>query len=130
MKKQHEYILQSQLCQYLEMQYPSVLFLSDTIAALKLTGPQQIRNQKVQKRGFKCPDLIILEPKGIYSGLLIELKIETPFKKDGMIKASQNDHLKLQYESIITLNKKGYLSMFCWSFDQAKKEIDKYLKSK
>lgn len=130
MKQQKEYQLQSQLCQYLEMQYPAILFLSDTIAVLKLTGPQQIRNMRVQKKGFHCPDLLILEPRGIYSGLFIELKIETPYKKDGMIKASQNDHLKLQQESIMTLNKKGYLSMFCWSFDQAKKEIDKYLKTK
>jgi len=130
MKKQPEFILQSQICQYLEMQYPQVLFLSDTIAAFRLTGPQQMRNMRVQKRGFHCPDLIILEPKGIYSGLLIELKIETPFRKDGMIKASQKDHLKNQYASIMTLNKKGYYSLFCWSFDQAKKEIDKYLKTK
>ena len=123
-----EFELQKQICNYLEMQYPKVIFLSDTIASCKLTLMQAVRNKKIQKNGFKIPDLLILEPKGNYSGLFIELKNETPFKKDGEIKASQKDHLKNQAISINLLNSKGYYSCFSWGFEMTKKIIDEYLK--
>ena len=123
-----EFELQKQICNYLEMQYPKVIFLSDTIASCKLTLMQAVRNKKIQKNGFKIPDLLILEPKGNYSGLFIELKNETPFKKDGEIKASQKDHLKNQAISINLLNGKGYYSCFSWGFEMTKKIIDEYLK--
>jgi hypothetical protein len=104
------------------------LFLSDSIAAVKLTMPQASRNKKVQKQGFKCPDLIILEPRGGYFGLFIELKVETPYKLNGEIKASKDDHLKLQAETIGRLNELGYKAFFAWSFDMAKQIIDDYMK--
>ena len=127
MKHQPEFILQCQVCEYLRIAYPATLFLSDTIAAVKLTIPQAARNKKVQKQGFKCPDLIILEPKGKYHGLFIELKTETPYKLNGEIKASKDDHLKKQAETIERLNKLGYRALFLWDFDTIKKEIDSYL---
>ena len=80
MKQQPEFILQKQICQYLQLQYPSVLFVS-TGSSFKLTMPQAIRNKSIQKDGFHCPDLIILEPKRDFAGLFLELKVETPFKK-------------------------------------------------
>lgn len=123
--KHTEFHLQKAVCQYLNYQYPDVLFLSNTVANLKLTIPQQARNKAIQKSGFKIPDLIILEPKGEYSGLFIELKIETPFKKNGEIKS--NEHLKGQLETIQKLNDKRYKALFVWSFEQAKNEIDNYL---
>jgi hypothetical protein len=101
--------------------------MSDTIANLKLTKTQAIRNKKIQKNGFKCPDILILEPRNNFSGLFIELKLETPFKKDGGIKASTNDHLKGQLETIEKLNAKGYKASFSWSFDMTKEIIDNYL---
>lgn len=110
------------------MQYPEVSFLSDTVASVKLTQMQASRNKAIQKNGFKCPDLLILEPRGRFCGLFIELKTETPFKKDGNIKASQNDHLKLQLQALIDLNEKGYHTSFAWSFEMAKNIIDEYLK--
>jgi hypothetical protein len=89
---------------------------------------QAIRNKKIQKVGFKTPDLLILEPRNGYSGLFIELKIDTPFKKDGTIKASTNNHLKGQFESIELLKKKGYKACFAVGFDETKEIIDDYLK--
>ena len=59
--------------------------------------------------------------------MVIELKLETPFKKDGTIKASANDHLKGQLETIEKLNAKGYKSCFSWNFDMTKEIIDNYL---
>jgi hypothetical protein len=128
MKKQPEYELQSAICRYLSYQYGEILFLSDTIASLKLTPSQANRNKKIQKFGFSCPDLLILEPRNGYSGLFIELKVETPFKKNGEIKASKDDHLKNQLEAINKLKEKGYMAIFSWDFDMTKDIIDNYLK--
>ena len=128
MKKQPEYLLQCQICKYLEIQHPKVLFMSDTIASLRLTIPQQIRNKKIQKRDFKTPDLLIFEPKGKYHGLFIELKNESPFKKDGTIKASQNDHLLLQQKTLNKLMVKGYIACFSWTFENTIALINNYLK--
>jgi|LakMenE01Jun11ns_1017448.scaffolds.fasta_scaffold9708738_3 hypothetical protein len=129
MKHQPEFILQCQVCEYLRTAWPKVLFLSDSIAAVKLTMPQAARNKKVQKQGFKCPDLIILEPRGGYFGLFIELKVESPYKLNGEIKASKDDHLKLQQETLARLNDLGYKAFFAWSFDHAKQIIDNYMKN-
>lgn len=126
--KHEEFDLQVAISRYLSYQYPDVLFISDTIANLKLTPMQAGRNKKIQKSGFKTPDLLILEPRYGSSGLFIELKLETPFKKDGSIKASANDHLKGQMESIELLNAKKYKSCFSWGFEMTKNIIDEYLK--
>jgi hypothetical protein len=126
--KHLEYDLQVAVCRYLSYQYPDVEYMSDTIANLKLTQTQASRNKKFQKNGFKCPDILILEPRNNFSGLFIELKLETPFKKDGQIKASANDHLKGQLETIEKLNAKGYKAYFSWGFDMTKEIIDNYLK--
>ena len=125
-KKQPEYHLQCQVCNYLEWQYPNVLFMTDTIAAVKLTLPQQVRNKKVQKNGFKCPDLTVFHPTGDYAGLFIELKAETPYKKDGTLK--KNEHLEGQAATMRDLESKGYQCHFDWSFEQCKDIIDEYLK--
>lgn len=128
-KKQPEFELQASICRYLSYQYSEILFLSDTIASLKLTPAQANRNKKIQKFGFSCPDLLILEPRNGYIGLFIELKVESPFKKNGEIKASTNDHLKNQLEAINKLNKKNYKALFSWGFDMTKQIIDDYLKA-
>ena len=125
--KHLEYDLQVAVCRYLSYQYPDVEYMSDTIANLKLTQTQASRNKKIQKNGFKCPDILILEPRNNFSGLFIELKLETPFKKDGQIKASTNDHLQGQLETIEKLNTKGYKACFSWGFDMTKEIIDNYL---
>lgn len=125
--KHLEYDLQVAVCRYLSYQYPDVDYMSDTIANLKLSKTQASRNKKIQKNGFKCPDLIIFEPRNNFSGLFIELKLQSPFKKDGQIKASTNDHLKGQLETIEKLKAKGFSAHFSWGFDMTKEIIDNYL---
>ena len=120
-----EFELQKAVCNYLRLQYPKVLFLSDTVASVKLTMPQAARNKAIQKEGIKTPDLIIFQPNELYHGLFIELKIETPFKKDGQLKS--NEHLEGQSKTIVSLNELGYKATFAWSFDQAKQIIDDYI---
>ena len=123
--KHKEYELQKQVCEYLNTQYPDVLYMSDTIASVKLTLPQGARNKAIQKEGFKTPDLIIFEPNRFFHGLFIELKTETPYKKNGEIKS--NDHLKGQESTLKELIQKGYDAGFAWSFEMAKKRIDVYM---
>ena len=127
-KKQPEFELQKAICSYISIAYPNVMFLSDTVASIKLTIPQQARNKAIQKNGFKTPDLLIFEPRNEYCGLFIELKTESPFKRNGVIKASQNDHLLLQSKSLFDLHCKGYYTCFSWTFEMTKKIIDEYLK--
>ena len=127
-KKQPEYDLQVAVCRYLSYQYQEVFFISDTIASLRLTPAQANRNKKIQKLGFSCPDVLILEQRKEYSGLFIEWKIETPFKKNGEIKASKDDHLKNQLQAITKLQEKGYYACFSWGFEMTKEIIDNYLK--
>jgi hypothetical protein len=126
-KQQPEYLMQCLICAYLERQYSKVLFLSDTIASIHLKPQQAVRNKKIQKYDFHTPDLIIFEARNNFHGLFIELKSETPFKKDGNLKASTGDHLLKQAESMKQLIDKGYACYWAWSFDQAKEIIDNYL---
>jgi len=127
--KHHEYILQKAVCKHLEKDYKDVLFLSDTIGNIKLTEAQASRNKLIQKDGFKCPDLLILEPNKFYKGLFIELKIKSPFKKDG-VTLLKNDHLEAQKLSMQQLTAKGYLCFFKWEFDDIKELIKWYMKNR
>lgn len=125
-----EFDLQKQVCAYLRVKYPKVLFLSDTVASVKLTIPQAARNKAIQKEGFKTPDLIIFEPKLHHSCLFLELKTKSPFKKgfEGIeVLKSQNDHLQKQYETLCDLQVLGYYAVFAWSFEMACEIIDTYM---
>jgi hypothetical protein len=124
----YEYILQKAVCKHLEKEYPEVLFLSDTIASLQLTVPQKVRNKAIQKEGFKCPDLLILEPNKFYKGLFIELKIKSPFKKNGELYS--DEHLEGQQKSMNELMSKGYLCFFKWEFDDIKALIKWYMSNR
>ena len=122
--KHTEYELQKQVCNYLNLQYPKVLYMSDTIANLKLTMCQAMRNKAIQKKDFKTPDLIIFEARKGYNGLFIELKTETPFKRGGELKKS--DHLEGQENTMKELREKGYYASFSWGFEMTKEIIDSY----
>lgn len=125
-KKQPEFELQKRVCSYLRAAYPSVLFMSDTIASLKLTRMQAKRNYQIQKRGFKTPDVIVFEPRGSFAGLFIELKVESPYKLNGELKSDQ--HLREQSETIEDLKKRGYHASFQWEWENIIKLINWYLK--
>ena len=123
--KHPEFQLQSQVCNWLKIQYPKVLFASDTIASIKLTPQQQLRNKKIQNSDFKLPDLLIFEPKGNFSGLFIELKVKSPFKKNGEI--LKDEHLEGQLKTINDLKSKGYYACFSWSFEMTISIINQYM---
>lgn len=125
MKQQPEFDLQKRVCSYLRVAHPDVLFMSDTIASLKLTKQQAVRNSQIQKPGFKTPDVIVFEPRGKFTGLFMELKVVTPFKLNGELKADK--HLQEQAKSINKLIKRGYHASFQWNFNAIVKLINWYL---
>jgi hypothetical protein len=125
MKNQPEFQLQKQVCNYLNLKYKDVLFLSDTIAFLHLTIPQRVRNSTIQKRGFHCPDIIIFKPNSKFNGLFLELKAKSPFKKDGCLLKSE--HLANQQQTIDQLNEMNYFATFAVGFEETKTFIDWYM---
>lgn len=126
-KQQLEYQLQVRVANFLNEAYPNLLFMSDTIAAAKLTHQQAQRNKAIQKDDFHCPDLIIFEKKGNFGGLFIELKKDSPYKKDKTLYA--NEHLEDQQRTINDLRAKGYFACFGYEYSQICAIINDYLKT-
>jgi len=122
MAKKEESI-QLAVCKYIKLQYPDVIFTSES-SGIRLTIGQAVKAKKMRSN-HKLPDLWILEPKGMICGLLIELKVGNPYKMNGQPKTP---HFAHQLETIELLKKKGYSAIVCSSFDEAKKSIDNYLK--
>lgn len=123
MKNNKEYDLSWQIAAYLRVQYPKVIYHFD-YAGLNLSKAQAGKMKAIQgRRGF--PDLMILEPKGLYHGLFIELKAASIFKQDGEIK--KDAHLYEQRQMLHDLSSKGYYCMFGIGFDNCKAIIDNYM---
>lgn len=111
----------------MRLQYPQYIYHYD-LAGLNLSKSQSGRMKAIQgMRGF--PDFFLAHSTDEYSGLFLEIKAETPYLKDGKTLKS-NDHLREQQNMINTLNFNGYLAKFVTGFDETKKEIDNYIKSK
>ena len=125
-KKQPEFELQKAVCRWLSFQFPKVLYLSDTVASVKLTIPQQNRNKLIQKNDFHPPDLLILEPNKEYKGLFIELKVKSIYKKDG-VTLLKSEHLENQQKTINELKAKGYYACFSWSLEMTLQKINSYM---
>ena len=137
-----EHELYKIIAQYLQVQYPDVIYRFDLAADLKLTAGQAVKHKMLHpNRGY--PDLFIAEPKirqyrdsegmikltqtKFYSGLYIELKKEgTRLKKKNGEWAS--DHIKEQAEMLERLEFRGYKAVFCCGFDETKQVLDNYLK--
>jgi len=115
--------LHKSICIYIKTFYPKVLFNSD-LSGLRMTYGQA-KDVKHLRSSNGFPDLVIYEPKNNYAGLFIELKIETPYKKNGNLKS--NTHLQEQAEMLSELEKRGFKAVFGWSFDMVKDIIDNYL---
>lgn len=124
MKVNKEYQLQKMCLSYLKLQYPNVVFMSTGIG-IGLTIPQAIRNKAIQKPNFACPDIAIYQPNFYHHGLFIELKVKSPFKKNGELLKS--DHLEGQQRTIDELNKLGYFATFAVGFDEFKRIVDSYM---
>lgn len=126
MKKEES--IHKAICDYLKVQYPNVYFTSESSGVRVPIGLAV--KMKSQRSKHKQLDLIILEPKGVYHGLVMELKKDANeiLTKSGKYRV--NDHVKEQLESIELLRSKGYLALFGCGFHECKRTIDFYMKLK
>ena len=125
MKKEES--LAHQISQYLQLKHTRVIFRFDYGADVKLTMYQAKKMKALQGKWSKgYPDLFIAEPKGVYSGLFIELKAVSPYKKNGELKKSE--HLETQAHYHKLLRRKGYCAEFSTGFKETVELIEKYMK--
>lgn len=149
--------LQTQVADYLRLQYPDVLFHSDFGSGTKLT-PGQAMKQKRQNGGRRAwPDLTIAEPGYIYltwaeleDNTLVSIKqhsgsgggvngvsfdfngLYLELKKEGTRLKKKNgdwatEHIAEQSKILGQLRDRGYCAEFAVGFEEAKKIIDEYL---
>lgn len=135
--------LQSQVADYLRLQYPNVMFHSDFGSGVRLTVGQALR-QKRQNGGRRAwPDMFIactlkviirfdfnrnidVSERVPCGGLFLELKREgTRLKKKNGEWATE--HIAEQAEVLEKLRERGYCAEFAVGFDEAKRIIDEYL---
>ena len=127
--------LQTMICDYLRLQYPSVIFRSDFSSGMKLSVGQAVRQKRLQS-SRAWPDLFIVEPRLYYSdqgsveeyhGLFLELKRQDAkvFKKDGSLVS--DSHIQEQAAMLARLRDRGYKAEFGIGFDQCRLIIDEYL---
>ena len=123
-KTMKESVLHKQICSYIKLQYPDVIFNTD-LSGIKLTIGQA-KKLKSLRSSRAMPDIVIYEPRGKMHGLFLEVKKETPYKKNGELKS--NEHLKEQAGMMLSLRQRNYEAFFVWTFENAKNIIDTYLK--
>ena len=126
-RKAYEESLQIGVSKYLRLQYPNIIFTAES-SGIRLTIGQAVKAKK-QRSNHTQLDLWILEPRGKYHGLIIELKPDgkSPFLKDGYT-LRRNEHIEDQAKTIRQLRDRGYFACFSVGFDQTKKIIDDYMR--
>lgn len=110
--KQTEAQLQATVMRYLAYAYPNVL-------AIHVPNEGKRSKFTAKRMGIKagCPDVLIFDRHKFCSGLAIELKVPP------------NKCTAKQIEFLERLGNIGWRYRVCYSFDEAKKEIDDYLKA-
>jgi hypothetical protein len=115
------------LCDYLKLQYPHVIFTSESSGLHVPIG--LAKRMKRQRSCQGLPDLFILHRNKVYNGLFLEIKKHESavFNKNGFIKC--NRHIMRQNLIIADLKAQGYFALFVFGFEHGKKVIDSYLKN-
>ena len=128
MKKLFESTIHKQICDYIRLQYPDVMFVTD-LSGIKLTIGQAVKLKSLRSTRA-WPDLFIAQPNKKYCGLFLEIKrdISELLRKDG-ITQKKNKHIEEQDDVLNRLRYLGYEAGFVCGFDDAKFRIDKYMKS-
>lgn len=108
--KQTEAQLQAVVMRYLAYQYPKVL-------AIHVPNEGKRSKFTAKKMGIKAgvPDVLIFDSGKECNGLAIELKVRP------------NSLTPRQLLFLQKLSDRGWRMRVCYSFDEAKKEIDDYL---
>ena len=114
--------LQIAVCSYIRLQYPKVIFTSES-SGVKLTMGQAVKAKKMRSSD-KLPDIWIPFPMFPFFGLFIELKAEYPYNKKGKPKTP---HIAAQLKVLERLSNMGYMTAMLYSFDSVKELIDRYM---
>jgi|TARA_Y100001951_G_scaffold91595_1_gene85706 hypothetical protein len=118
LKELSEEKIQIAIVNYLKLQYPKLLFTATMGGQYQKHHSQRRRaKQTGYLRGVS--DLLIFEPRGIYSGLFIELK-----------RNKKCYPTKEQKEFILKAKSRGYYAVCAKGFDECKEIIDNYLNDK
>jgi len=118
--------LQLQLCEWLQTQYPTLIFWANDSGEKKTIGLAKLA--KRMRSGSKIPDVWISEPRGEWCGLYIELKAESPYLKDGSL--SKAAHVQAQNKMLDRLIDKGYMACFAWTLEGAIATVRNYMNQK
>jgi len=121
--------LHKQICRFIKLQYPKVIFLSD-MSGLKVSIGTAIQMKSLRSsRGL--PDLLLLKPNKDFYGLFIEIKTKTSdvYLKDGKT-LRNNEHVKEQSEILDRLSKLGYKAVYGIGYDNCINIIKEYLNDK
>lgn len=125
-RPQREDLVHEQVCNYIKMQYPDVIFMSEPSGMFTKSWKQR-KSLATLRSGKGLPDLWVMEPNQHHHGLILELKAEnaSPYKKNGELRS--NEHLEEQVLMLARLRAKGYWAAFAAGFDQARCQIDHYM---
>jgi hypothetical protein len=125
--KQSETLLQRQLCGWIKMQWPHVLFRSG-MEGLHLAEMDAVYASLVNYPSRGWPDLLLFEPRHGKVGLAMELKRigGKLYKKDG-VTLLKNEHLAEQQDLLQRLAFRGWEVCFCVGYNEATKIITAYL---
>lgn len=117
--------LHIQVCKYLDLKYPNVIYTSDPSGMRVSIG--LIMEMKAKRcKKYAIPDLIILHPNKFYKGLIIEIKrdLSQIVTKSGEMRKTK--HVQDQLKTLERLQELGYAAIFGVSFEQMKSVIDEY----
>tara|TARA_R110000782_G_scaffold182008_1_gene272231 strand:+ start:100 stop:471 length:372 start_codon:yes stop_codon:yes gene_type:complete len=114
-----------QICNYIKVKYPSVLFTSEN-SGLRVFW-KQAKMLKAMRSCSGLPDIMIFEPRKQKAGMFLEVKKEGTkiYKRDGDLR--KDKHLNEQEEILHRLKQKGYFAEFVVGFDEARSIIDWYM---
>ena len=112
-----EEVEQRLVIKYLREKYPGALY---TIAPNGMKLPMSVA-MKLKAMGYRAgtPDILILEPKGKYHGLLVEMKIQ----KGGKVSPEQTRFIE-------DAQTRGYYAVVCCGAQIAIHVIDAYMEGK
>lgn len=127
--------IHSAVVKYLKLQYPNIYFHTDLSG--QYVKPSQLKTIQAQKGQPGFPDLIIFKSMntdigGIFnrpqwfSGLVLEIKKETPYLKDGVTLKS-SEHLKNQIKWLSLFRTLGFYADFSVGVDNSIQLIDDFL---
>jgi hypothetical protein len=104
--------LQKAVARFIWAQYPKIVWFHVPNGGFR-NGKEA---QKFKAMGVRAgvSDLIFLEPRMNYHGLIIELKTK------------KNEITALQEKFLVQMDERGFLCVVCYNFDSVQKTINKY----